>query len=126
MSLPPKSEDEISAPDDGAKPAKRGRPRARKAAAEPEAAPREEKAEIFVPERRPEPEPVPEQHAPPPQEHSQQDGASGSNRRCRLQIDEGESATYEPRVEFLGARRAAGVRIGSLGRRGRERVIEVS
>jgi transcription termination factor Rho len=77
MSLPPKSEDEISAPDDGAKAAKRGRPRARKAA-EPEEAPSQEKAEIFVPERRPEPEQAPEQHAPPPQGSPQQDGASGN------------------------------------------------
>ena len=57
MSPPPKSDDEISAPEDGAKAAKRGRPRARKAA-EPEAVRQEEKAEIFVPERRSEPEPA--------------------------------------------------------------------
>jgi transcription termination factor Rho len=74
MSLPPKTDDEISAPDDGAKPAKRGRPRARKAAGEPEAAVREEtQPAIFVPERRPEPEAAP-QPAPAPQQ--QDSGAS--------------------------------------------------
>jgi transcription termination factor Rho len=78
MSLPPKSDDEISAPDDGAKPAKRGRPRTRKVAAEPEAAPREEKPEIFVPERRPEPEPAPAPQAQEPREQPQHDGAGGN------------------------------------------------
>ena len=69
MSLPPKSDDETSAPETGAKPAKRGRPRVRKAAAEPEAVREEPKAEIFVPDRRPEPAPAPQ---PPPQEAPQQ------------------------------------------------------
>ena len=74
MSPPPKSDDEISAPEDGAKAAKRGRPRARKAA-EPEAVRQEEKAEIFVPERRSEPEPAAETPAPQ-QDSPQQDGGA--------------------------------------------------
>jgi len=70
MSTPPKTDDEISAPSEGAKPAKRGRPRTRKAAPSAEAAPREEPKEaretpkeIFVPEARPEPAP---ERAPEP------------------------------------------------------------
>ena len=60
MSLPPKSDDEVSAPDEGTKPAKpRGRPRGRKPAAEAEPAREESKPEIFVPEKRPEPEAPP-------------------------------------------------------------------
>ena len=74
MSPPPKSDDEISAPEDGAKAAKRGRPRARKAA-EPEAVRQEEKTEIFVPERRSEPEPAAETPAPQ-QDSPQQDGGA--------------------------------------------------
>jgi transcription termination factor Rho len=76
MSLPPKTDDEISAPDDGAKPTKRGRPRTRKAGAEAEGPREEAKPAIFVPERRPEPE-APPQPAPQP-EPAQQDGGSGN------------------------------------------------
>jgi transcription termination factor Rho len=71
MSLPPKTGDEISAPDDGAKPHRRGRPRARKPSAEAEPARVETPpAAVFVPESRPEPvayaEPAPAvQEAPP-------------------------------------------------------------
>ncbi len=80
MSLPPKTDDESSAPDDGAKPAKRGRPRARKPAGESEA-PREAAPQaIFTPERRPEPEPQ-QQAAPAPQEtHTQPDSGGGGHR----------------------------------------------
>jgi transcription termination factor Rho len=64
MSLPPKTDDEISVPDDGAKPLKqRGRPRGRKPGAEPEAVREEPQPAIFVPEARPEPE-APAQPAP--------------------------------------------------------------
>jgi len=66
MSLPPKTDDENSAPDEGIKPAKRGRPRTRKAA--PAVAVEEPKQEIFVPEARPEPAPAPAPVAPPPSE----------------------------------------------------------
>ncbi|HEY4989789.1 MAG TPA: transcription termination factor Rho [Opitutaceae bacterium] len=75
MSLPPKSEDESSAPD-GAKPAKRGRPRARKADAEPETGSQATQAPIFVPERRAEPEAP--AHAPQSNHESQAGDASGS------------------------------------------------
>ena len=67
MSLPPKSEDETSAPEASSKPVKRGRPRARKVAAEPEAVREEPKAAIFVPEPRPEPAKSPEPPAAPQQ-----------------------------------------------------------
>jgi transcription termination factor Rho len=78
MSLPPKSEDEISAPDEGAKPAKRSRlTRARKTTAAPEAPRQEEKAEIFVPERRPEPEQAPAPSSPQQDSGSQDGGPDG-------------------------------------------------
>src|SRR5271168_347898 len=77
MSLPPKTDDEISAPDDGSKPAKRGRPRARKAGGEAETARDEGGPAIFVPEARPEPE-APSQSQHEPQESRQQD--SGGSR----------------------------------------------
>ena len=75
MSLPPKTDDENSASGDdaAAKPVKRGRPRARRPDAEPEAV-REPAAQpaIFVPEKRPEPV----QQEPPPAEAPQQQQAS--------------------------------------------------
>jgi len=77
MSLPPKTDDEISAPDDGAKPVKRGRPRSRKAEGEAETARQEEQPAIFVPESRPEPA-APSQPAQAPQEASHSDGGAGS------------------------------------------------
>jgi len=54
MSLPPKTDDEISAPDDGAKAVKRGRPRARKAEGGAETPREETQPAVFVPEGRPE------------------------------------------------------------------------
>ncbi|HZZ17949.1 MAG TPA: transcription termination factor Rho [Opitutaceae bacterium] len=90
MSLPPKSDDESSAPE-GAKPVKRSRlTRSKKTTASPAAPKQEERQqEIFVPERRPEPErkPEPEQRrepepsqesAPQQQDHGPQD--DGGNR----------------------------------------------
>jgi transcription termination factor Rho len=76
MSLPPKTDDEVSVPDDGAKPTKqRGRPRGRKPSAEPEGVQEEAKPAVFVPERRPEPE-APQ--APAVQESQQPEaGAAG-------------------------------------------------
>ncbi len=71
MAHPPKTDDETSAPDEGAKPAKRGRPRARKAD-EAELKREEAAPAIFVPEARPEPE-APPQKAQSHQESSQQD-----------------------------------------------------
>jgi transcription termination factor Rho len=57
MSLPPKTDDEVSVPDEGAKPARpRGRPRGRKPSAEPEGVREEAKPAVFVPERSQEPE----------------------------------------------------------------------
>ena len=56
MSLPPKTDDEISAPDEGSKPVKRGRPRSRKADGDAEAPKEEGQPAIFAPDRRPEPE----------------------------------------------------------------------
>ncbi len=57
MSLPPKTDDEVSVPDEGAKPARpRGRPRGRKPSAEPEGVQEEAKPAVFVPERSQEPE----------------------------------------------------------------------
>jgi transcription termination factor Rho len=76
MSLPPKTDDEISAPDDGAKPAKRGRPRARKPDGEAEAAEVAQPA-IFAPDRRPEPK-APSQSVQAPQESPQSDGGGGN------------------------------------------------
>jgi transcription termination factor Rho len=62
MSLPPKTEDEISTSGDdaGAKPAKRGRPRTRKPDSEADSAPGEAQQAIFVPEGRPGPAATPE------------------------------------------------------------------
>jgi transcription termination factor Rho len=79
MPIPPKTDDESSAPDDGdgAKPAKRGRPRARKPAGEAEAPRQESQPAIFTPERRPEPEPQP-QPAHAPQQSSQHEGGGGN------------------------------------------------
>jgi transcription termination factor Rho len=76
MSLPPKTDDEISAPDDASKPARRGRPRARKPEGEQEAARAESAPAIFVPERRQEPEaqPQPQQAQQEPHEPRQSDG----------------------------------------------------
>ncbi len=76
MSIPPKTDDDTSAPDEGAaKPAKRGRPRARKADAETAVA-REEagesKKEVFVPDRRPEAQAEPA--SAPPSEPSGSNG----------------------------------------------------
>jgi transcription termination factor Rho len=71
MSLPPKTDDEISAPDEGAKPAKRGRPRARKAG-ESDTDKGESAPAIFVPEARSEPQ-APSQGSQAPQAPSQQD-----------------------------------------------------
>src|ERR1700679_4048791 len=70
MSLPPKTDDETSAPDGGAKPVKRGRRGPVRKPAEEKAPQREEsQPAIFTPERRPEPE------APPPaQQESHSDG----------------------------------------------------
>jgi transcription termination factor Rho len=76
MSLPPKTDDESSAPDDGAKTAKRGRPRARKAEGEGESVRQEAPPAIFAPDRRPEPEAQASQPQSP-QEPQQSDGAGG-------------------------------------------------
>jgi transcription termination factor Rho len=63
---PPKSEDESSgsSEDVSAKPAKRGRPRAKKTEESPSAREEAPPAAIFVPERSP--EPAPQESAPPP------------------------------------------------------------
>ena len=75
MSLPPKSDDETSAPEAGDKPVKRGRPRTRKPAAEPEAVREEPKAAaVFVPEPRPEPAPV--ERPPAPQQYQEPSGGN--------------------------------------------------
>jgi len=79
MSLPPKTEDETSASgNDAAKPAKRGRPRARRPDAEPESVPQaSSEPAIFVPDKRPEPaaqEPSP-QEAPAQQQSGSNGGA---------------------------------------------------
>ena len=74
MSLPPKTDDEISAPDEGSKPVKRGRPRPRKADGEAEAPRDEGQPAIFAPDRRPEPEAQVQSHS----ESSPSDG--GGNR----------------------------------------------
>jgi len=73
MSLPPKTEDEISTSGDdaGAKPARRGRPRARKTDAESDAAPGDAPAAIFVPEARPEPAGQPQASPAAPREREQ-------------------------------------------------------
>ncbi|HEY1764312.1 MAG TPA: transcription termination factor Rho [Opitutaceae bacterium] len=72
MSIPPKSDDETPAPEDGAKP-RRGRPRARKTEAGTEA--REEpKAEVFTPEPRPEAARSPEPQADRAQDSQPQGG----------------------------------------------------
>jgi len=56
MPLPPKTEDDVSAPgDDGAKPARRGRPRTRKPDGDGDAPAAEAPAAVFVPEPAPEP-----------------------------------------------------------------------
>jgi transcription termination factor Rho len=62
MSIPPKTEDEISTSGDdaGSKPAKRGRPRARKSDSESDAGAGEAPAAIFVPEARPIPAEAPQ------------------------------------------------------------------
>jgi transcription termination factor Rho len=74
MSPPPKSDDEISAPDGGSKPVKRGRRGPVRKPAGDDAAPREEaQPAIFTPERRSEPEP-----APQPQQAPQESGQSDS------------------------------------------------
>ena len=79
MSLPPKSDDETSAPEAGDKPVKRARPRTRKPAAETEAVREEPKAAaIFVPEPRPEPAP-PAERPPAPQQY--QEPAGGNSPR---------------------------------------------
>jgi transcription termination factor Rho len=81
MPIPPKTDDESSAPDDGAKPAKRGRPRARKPAGEAEAPREEAQPAIFTPERRSEPEPEPRpQRAPAQHESAPSEGGGGGNR----------------------------------------------
>jgi transcription termination factor Rho len=82
MSLPPKTDDEISAPDGGAKPLKRGRRgpvrKAPAAEASPESPREEAPPAIFVPERKPEPE---AQAAPPaPAQETQQYDGGGGNR----------------------------------------------
>jgi len=68
MALPPKTEDDVSTSGDdaGAKPAKRGRLRMRKADGEPDAPAAEAPAEVFVPQPAPEPAaPAPAAPAPP-------------------------------------------------------------
>jgi len=76
MSLPPKSDDETSAPEAADKPVKRGRPRTRKPAAEPEAVREEPKAAaIFVPEPRPEPA-APVERPPAPQQFQEPSGGN--------------------------------------------------
>jgi len=80
MSIPPKTEDEITDSPDGAsaKPAKRGRPRTRKADPEPEAARTEApEAPVFVPEKAPEPA-APDQPAEPARSQGAPEGAAAA------------------------------------------------
>jgi transcription termination factor Rho len=80
MSLPPKTEDETADSPDGAsaKPAKRGRPRTRKADPEPGAASTEApEAPVFVPEKASEPA-APEQPAEPARSEGAPEGAPGA------------------------------------------------
>jgi transcription termination factor Rho len=75
MSQPPKTDDDISAPEEGAKPAKpRGRRPTRKTpVVGPDTVLKEEKKPaIFVPERRPEPEPPAAPPPPPPRERERE------------------------------------------------------
>jgi transcription termination factor Rho len=86
MSLPPKTEDEISTSGDdaGAKPAKRGRPRTRKPESEADSAPGEAQQAIFVPEGRPGPAAAPEaaaaaQREPGPSEDARETREPGTD-----------------------------------------------
>ena len=77
MSLPPKTEDEVSTSGDdaGGKPAKRGRPRTRKPDGEAAPASSDAPAAIFVPEARPESSPSPQSAPAAPRETDHADGA---------------------------------------------------
>ena len=110
MPLPPKTEDDVSAPgDDGAKPARRGRPRTRKPDGDGDAPAAEAPAAVFVPEPAPEPA-APAPAAPAAPQEAAPAAGSWDSREPGAETVGGDGRPGRPRrmagPQFLEAQQA--------------------